>query len=267
MSDKAKNHRESIAVDPIDEAPEAATQCRPLDSPAGPEKSFGQTMESAGAVPDSKSGPSGLMIGAESCGNAATPGGAIPAPRTPLKPLDLEAFAIKGDPEEAVAVTSPVRVRVGKPSNKTWFQTYPDESNWKRFFLLKLDQEMGEIMYLVAPEMVIQVEDVVKPYALVPFITPNGDIGFWPIGLPDAGGRWNSWPESAMMIAVEAKSEWRRLVSDKYSGSYNRKIPLAVHPGPEWPTWEKIQELRLAAFNGRIIDSEDHPEIRKLLLK
>jgi hypothetical protein len=44
------------------------------------------------------------------------------------------------------------------------------------------------------------------------------------------------------MIAVEAKSEWRRLVSDKYSGCYNRKIPLAPPPGPEWPAWEKIQE-------------------------
>jgi hypothetical protein len=56
-------------------------------------------------------------------------------------------------------------------------------------------------------------------------------------------------------------------VTDQHSKSYNRKVPLKTPPEPEWPESEKIEELLLAAFSGRIIDSEDHPEIVKLLLK
>jgi hypothetical protein len=78
----------------------------------------------------------------------------------------------------------------------------------------------------------------------------------------------NSWNQSALLACEQAKTMWVIAASRKAEGGENYKIKYArdhdSFPEPKWPT-QTLGELILTAFKGRMIDTEDHPGMLRLL--
>jgi hypothetical protein len=80
----------------------------------------------------------------------------------------------------------------------------------------------------------------------------------------------NTWNQSAALACEQAKTQWLIAASRKGEGGESYKIKIAgdqdSFPEPKWPT-QTLDELILTAFKGRLIDSEDHPGLLRLLGK
>jgi hypothetical protein len=97
-------------------------------------------------------------------------------------------------------------------------------------------------------------------YRLYTYVHLSRLVGLWPVALPDESGRQNSWHESAMAIAEEAKAHWIRLLSG--AGGYST-ILGAMADEPVWPNMS-FGDLVKTAFRAKLIDSLDHPKLRQL---
>ena len=69
--------------------------------------------------------------------------------------------------------------------------------------------------------------------------------------------------DTARDAAAEAQNRWIRLVPDSAAGFYRVLAALGDLDPPTWPKLSMQQILEIA-FQGRIIDSPDHPIVRRL---
>ena len=78
----------------------------------------------------------------------------------------------------------------------------------------------------------------------------------------------NVWNESNLQGCVQAKTLWTRLVSRRDEGVDGYKIEQArsekAFPEPNWPT-QSLEALIMATFSGRMVDSDDHPALLRLI--
>jgi hypothetical protein len=78
----------------------------------------------------------------------------------------------------------------------------------------------------------------------------------------------NSWNVSNLSAIKQAKTQWVQATSRKAEGKECYKIDFAVDPDafpePRWPT-QSLGELILKAFDGRRIETGDHPAILRLI--
>ena len=98
---------------------------------------------------------------------------------------------------------------------------------------------------------------------LIPTITNHGALFLWPIKLPDEQGRLDEWNSVAQEAAQRAQAKWIRLMANMGAGTYDVLEAAGNFPDPVWPQ-KSLQELLEIAFKGRIIDSMDHPVLRRL---
>ena len=79
----------------------------------------------------------------------------------------------------------------------------------------------------------------------------------------------NTWNESNLQACEQAKTHWVQATSRKEEGvesvqeSTVARDPDAF-PEPKWPT-QSLDELIETTFAGRMIDSEDHPGLLRLI--
>ena len=160
---------------------------------------------------------------------------------------------------ERLIITIPVR----KPTREAWFQTHPDEQFRLPAPVIEL-KESGDI-YLVTQNLWSNLSDepTLMLKLLVPAITRQGDLFLWPIKLPGADGRLDSWNQSAMRIAAVARDTWVRVGPNQPLGVYTARAAHDQNTRPVWPNLrlDKIIEI---AFRDKIIKSMDHPVIRQL---
>jgi hypothetical protein len=69
--------------------------------------------------------------------------------------------------------------------------------------------------------------------------------------------------ETAREAAELAKTKWVRVRADMSLGGYRIYQAEGELSGPEWPDKPLTEILRIA-FRDRIVDSEDHPVVRRL---
>jgi hypothetical protein len=78
----------------------------------------------------------------------------------------------------------------------------------------------------------------------------------------------NSWVASNLMACEQAKDNWVMAVSQKDAGIESYKVSLARHQDafavPKWPT-EPLTTLIEKTFAGRMIDTEGHPGLLRLI--
>jgi hypothetical protein len=78
----------------------------------------------------------------------------------------------------------------------------------------------------------------------------------------------NSWNGSNLQACEQAKTRWTMATSRKEEGVEAYKIDAArdadAFPEPEWPT-QSLVDLIGKTFAGRMIDSEDHPGLLRLI--
>jgi hypothetical protein len=156
-------------------------------------------------------------------------------------------------------ITVPVR----KP-DKVWFvRVHPDEAYRLQTPVIELKEERET--YLVAPSLWGDLvgEVTFSPRVIYTAVNRQGVAFLWPLRLPGRDGKIDDWSQSALEAAKRAEKNWVRVMPNMSLGAYDVFEASASLTEPQWPG-QTFQELLKVGFKGRLIDSPEHPVLRKL---
>ena len=178
-------------------------------------------------------------------------------------PFDPESLRLGQDFAAAVGVRKLLTtIPVTKPHKHSWVRANPAQAYRMQTagLFLKVDREE---LYLVAPALWAELSNELRPVLIVTTISREGVLSMWPIKLPGPDGRHDTWNASALDAVVEAGKQWIRVVSNIPLGAYEILTTSAALAEPEWPTLP-FRELLRIAFRDRMIESLDHPVLKRL---
>lgn len=187
-----------------------------------------------------------------------------PDTAAPPDPFDPASLRLTGDFTAASGVKKVLlSVPVRKP-DKSWFvRTHPFEEYRIETAVIELKEDRET--YLVArplwPELAT--ESTFSPRALFTAINRQGVVFIWPCRMPGTDGKLDEWSRTALDAANRARDRWVRVQSNMALGAYDVFEACGNLPDPEWPDTPFADLLRVA-FNGRYIDTLDHPVLRRL---
>jgi hypothetical protein len=186
--------------------------------------------------------------------------------RPQLEPDEADPFdpaALRLDPnDEIVGIRRVIaNVAIRKPKRQEFVRVNPDPTY--RLDVAILDLEEDGDSFMVSPDLRPELADELKRVTLYTTLNRAGGLFLWPVRLPEATGRRNSWADSSRRGAELAMKSWTRLSSNRPAGQYDLAIASATLPEPEWPDLPFKEILRLA-FQDAMITSIDHPAIRRL---
>lgn len=153
--------------------------------------------------------------------------------------------------------TIPVR----KPSRQEFVRVHPHPCYRLGTYVFELTDDRET--YVVAKPLWTELAGELVYKMLYTTITRQGVVLMWPVRLPGADGRIDSWNQSAAEAAEVAMQKWVRLASNRSLGAYEIFEAGAGLSEPSWPE-ENFNALLAIAFKGRIIQSLDHPVIKRL---
>jgi hypothetical protein len=120
-----------------------------------------------------------------------------------------------------------------------------------------------DAVYLIAPNVARDMPGEFTMSMLYTTITRQGVVVLWPVRLPLPDGRHNEWHRSAAEAAELAMKRWIRVKANQALGAYEMFEAAGTIPEPEWPEQSFADLLRIA-FADRLVNSLDHPVIRRL---
>lgn len=185
----------------------------------------------------------------------------------PAQDLDIfekeEMFALRPEAGAINVRREQLMIAVKKPGKTSFIRVHPGK-DYRKDVMLMEDKLHGET-YLVTANMQLGIGQHAQPFRLYVYITREKNIALWPIRLPGADGKKNSYWESAMGAASTAMREWLRIEADISAGSYVSYSPenQSLFPEPQWPEYTMTDILR-KAFSGKVIDSADHVLLKQL---
>jgi hypothetical protein len=175
---------------------------------------------------------------------------------------DLEAIRLSPDAAATVGTHEVLRhVPVRKPNRTEFFRVHPDPEMQLATGVF-VDREEREVFF-VTPDLRAELAGELKPVLLATAITRQGVTFLWPVSLPDEGGRRNAWAETAREAYELAKTAWVRMPADMSLGAYRIYEAEGRLSDPVWPE-KTLSELLKLGFRDRIIDSAEHPVIKRL---
>lgn len=156
-------------------------------------------------------------------------------------------------------------VPVRRAGNQAFVRVHPGEQYRMQTYLLQLKGDGDSETYLVNPTLwdSLTAESAMVPKILFLATTRQGVLHLWDIRLPGPDGKLDSWNESAREAAQIAMARWVRVVSDKPLNGYAVYEATGELPEPEWPDIP-MRDILAIAFKGKVIDSLDHPVLRRL---
>jgi hypothetical protein len=172
---------------------------------------------------------------------------------------DLSALRLDGAGASAGAIEILAHIPVRKPNRQEFFRVHPKFVLDATVFTNKEESETYFIMPVMRPTLVGEA----RPVLIVPAINRQGTLFVWPVPLPGEDGRRNTWTETAQEAMRIAKESWVRLMPDMGMGAYRIYKAEGRLSDPVWPE-KSLEELLEIAFRNRVIDSEDHPVVRRL---
>lgn len=186
----------------------------------------------------------------------------LPQPPNAVPAFDLDAISLPQNFAGLAEVTSEaVAIPIRKPGKQIWFSPHPDQKVWKAFLILK-DETDRDISYVISPALkdTLDGEWVLK--ILVPCITRQGSVFLWPIRLPDASGRLDSWNKSALEIATSNAVQWIRIKSNREAGAYDVVKTISPFDPPTWP--DDIDAIYKKAIAPALVSDIGHPLLKRL---
>lgn len=175
--------------------------------------------------------------------------------------FDPRALALSQNFAALVGVKKELsRVAIQRPPDQSFFCPHSDPC--RRIEVAALVVKEDRETYVVVPALCDELQGEWAAKILVPCQTRQGGFYFWPIRLPGADGRIDTWNESALQIADKYAGQWVRVTANKELGAYDVIRPITPFPPPDWP--EPMDDLLAKAFSGRIIDRLDHPVVKRL---
>jgi hypothetical protein len=177
-------------------------------------------------------------------------------------PSALSKLRVRQDYLETAGVKKVLGiVPMRKPNRQDFIRVHPDPAyrDLLAFLELKEDREV----YVVDLEEVPELTTECYAATLFTAITRTGVVFLWPVRVPAADGKTNSWNESAAVAAAAAQRQWVRVVSNRSLQGYEAYIALNQTLEPQWPE-ASFAELFDIAIRDRLIDRIDHPIVKRL---
>jgi hypothetical protein len=191
------------------------------------------------------------------------PGGSATAPLPdPFDPASLRLSG--GDFNASVSVKKVLMsVPVRKP-DKSWFVRVHDQDDY-RLLTAVIELKEDRETYLVAPDLwpALATEATFGPRAFYTAINRQGVVFLWQIRLPGSDGKLDDWNKTALEAAKRATAGWVRVSANMALGAYDVFEAAGSLTEPAWPDI-KFRDLLAIAFKDKVIDSMDHPVLRKL---
>jgi hypothetical protein len=179
--------------------------------------------------------------------------------------FDYEAIKLPARDLTNIDVTATVtKISVRKPHNQ-WFVRVKNDPAYHIDVALFEFEETERETFIVHPKMFpyLANENGFKPSTLFTSITRQGVLFLWKIPHPNKEGKLHEWHQSALVAMNKARHEWVRVKSNMQLGGYELLSTDVKIPDPVWPDLSPRQILKIAA-RGYLIDSVDHPVIKKL---
>lgn len=179
-------------------------------------------------------------------------------------PFDPRRLRLSQDYASSLGVNKKLlTVPIRKPDKTWWVQTHPDEEYQMLTCVLELKEDRE--IYLVDQDLRYELatESTVGPRLLVPTINRQGVLFVWPIRLPGPDGKLDDWNRSACEAAEMARGKWIRTAANMSLGAYDVFTTDAKLPDPVWPAMPFHELLRIA-FKDKVIDTLEHPVLRRL---
>ena len=178
------------------------------------------------------------------------------------KEYELEELRLTQDFENLSGTKKIIlSVAVRRPDKQWWFQVHPGEEWRTTVAIIEIRDERES--YIIIPRLLQELDGECASKLLVTCITKDNTPFIWPIRLPGHDGKWDFWNKSAMSIVAEYPGRWIRLRSNQVLGGYEALVSENDFSQPVWPQ-ERFTSLFKKAFRGKIIDSLEHPVIKRL---
>jgi hypothetical protein len=129
--------------------------------------------------------------------------------------------------------------------------------------LIATDKEGDGQSYLVAPNLAHLLGSMAVPQILRVAVDNAGVSRLIAEPILDTSGRPNLWNSSRARAINTAEKSWVRVEANMAAGQYEIIVAQGDLGQPAWPE-QSMDELVLQCFEGRIIQSPDHPLIRQL---
>lgn len=187
-------------------------------------------------------------------------------PLTPSAPdpFDPAAFRLSGEFAGAVAVRNVLTTVLVRKPDKSWFvRCHPDDTFRLQTAVIELKEDRET--YLVTQDLwpTLATETTFKPMTLVTTTNRQGVVFLWPCRMPAADGRLDEWGRSALEAVALATERWVRVQANMSLGAYEAFEARGDLPEPDWPDAD-LKSLLKVAFRDKLINSLDHPVLRKL---
>jgi hypothetical protein len=164
--------------------------------------------------------------------------------------------------QQNAGIQQPLKPTVRRLSKNRFSRVHPG-SEYRCSVLLVTDQEGDRESYLAIPALAPLLGSMAAPKILRLAVDNASTPYLVPEPIPDPNGRPNLWNLTNLQAIKTAENFWVRLESCKDAGQYRVIIASGNLGDPRWPS-QTMDELVLQCFEGRIIQTADHPLIRQL---
>ena len=155
-----------------------------------------------------------------------------------------------------------LHVSVRKPTRQEYIRAHPAPEFRLPMAILELKEERET--YAVNPDRAAELVGDVRQVELRLCITRPGVVFLWPVPLPSDDGRSSAWHETHRGAAELSETTWIRMFANMGAGCYDvEQAPDGISE-PKWPDTNLAELLRVAFGKGRLIDSFDHPVLKRL---
>jgi hypothetical protein len=156
-----------------------------------------------------------------------------------------------------------IAVPVRKPDKAWFFRVHPGNDYRLETYVIELKEERETYLVLKPLWPQLAGESTFSPRVIYTAINRQGGVFLYPIRLPGPDGKLDDWSRTALEAAQRAQTNWVRVTANMSLGVYDVFEATAELPKPQWPE-QSFSDLLKVGFKDRLIDSLDHPVIRKL---
>jgi hypothetical protein len=177
-------------------------------------------------------------------------------------PLDLANLRLSQSFVETAGVKKLLKtVPVHKPSPQDFVRVHPSSEYRENFPIIELKDEREE--FVITTQLVPELVGEFVTKTLFTAINRQGVVFLWPVRLPTSDGKQIEWWRSMREAAELSMKHWVRTKPNTSLQAYEIFVAESSMSEPVWPE-ATYQDLIRLAFRDRVIDSLDHPVIKRL---
>jgi hypothetical protein len=158
----------------------------------------------------------------------------------------------------------PVNVSVKKPANNIYFRSHGDPAMALDASIL-IGGDGSDDYYFVAPSMLDHhafLPRLRRVTIAVTYAWPGGVVGLWPV--PKAEETRIACWKSARAAYELSRTQWVQLIWNGERRDYDVAVAEGIATEPMWPGDLNLKKLLRLGFDGKIIDSPEHPYVLQL---